>query len=240
MAKKDYFLTIDTETTQDQKVADFGATVSDRKGNIVTQCAVLINGIYTDQQNHPLFFTSDPAGIWSKKGQDKRYSKYTKMLESGSRMLASVNAINRWLERVAGKYNPYLTAYNLAFDLDKCEKTEIDLTIFGNRKFCLWGAAQDKWGKTKKFRQFVLDNHGFNSPTDLGNMTYKTNAEIMARYVLNQPELADEPHTALEDIIFYELPILNRLVQTTKKQKWLNPPSYNWRDYQVKDHFTAK
>ena len=119
MAKKDWFLIVDTETTQDSLVADFGAVVCDRKGNIATQCAVLVNNIFTDEKNHPLFFTSDSDGIWSKNGQDTRYSKYRKMLESGSRMLASVNGINNWLNKVEGKYNPYLTAYNLPFDLDK-------------------------------------------------------------------------------------------------------------------------
>ena len=91
MAKKDWFLIHDTETTQDQKVADFGAVVVDRKGNIDAQCAVLVKDIYTDSENHPLFFTSDPEGIWSKQGQDKRYSKYNAMLENGSRMISLIN-----------------------------------------------------------------------------------------------------------------------------------------------------
>lgn len=239
MAKKDHFLIIDTETTQDQLVADFGAVITDRKGNILNQCAVLTNNIYNNPTDHPLFFTSDPNGIWSKKGQDRRYAMYTKMLTEGSRMIASVAAINRWLEKVKGMYDPYMTAYNLPFDLDKCNKTQIDLTIFGSKQFCLWAASQNKWGKTKKYKDFILSEHGFNAPTNLGNMTYKTNAEVMARFILNQPDLPDEPHTALEDIIFYEMPVLIRLLQTEKKKNWLNSGSYNWRDYQVKDHFTT-
>ncbi len=196
MAKKDFHFILDTETTQDGLVADFAGIVTDKKGNIHTQCAVLVHDVYDNPAEHPLFFTSDPDGIWSKKGQDKRYAKYTKMLESGSRMLASVNAINRWLENIKGKYNPYMTAYNLPFDLDKCKNTEIDLTPFGAKKFCLWSAAQAKWGNSKKYKNFVLEQHGFNAPTDLGNMTYKTNAEIMARFVLGQPDLEDETHPA--------------------------------------------
>ena len=243
MAKKDYFLIADSETSQPSKkhrakVADFGAVICDRKGEIMTRCAVLISGVYNNPET-PLFFTSDKKGIWSKKGQDRRYSMYEKMLASGARMLASVNAVNRWLENVQGKYDPYLTAYNLAFDVDKCKNTEIDLTIF-NKRFCLWHAAQAKWGRTKKYRNFVMENHGFNPPTELGNMSYKTNAEIMARYIFDNPELEDEPHTALEDVIDYELPILVKLVNSTKKENWLNPPAYSWHNYQVKDHFIAK
>jgi hypothetical protein len=33
MAKKEYFLTVDVESTMDGKVADFAAVISDRKGD---------------------------------------------------------------------------------------------------------------------------------------------------------------------------------------------------------------
>lgn len=238
MAKKDYFLIVDTETTQDSMVADFGAVLVDRKGNIIKECAVLINGIYTDAKNHPLFFTSDPAGIWSK-GQDQRYSTYTKMLEGGTRMLASVAAVNRWLDKVKSEFSPYLTAYNLAFDQDKCTKTGIDIAQF-DKRFCLWHAAFDKWAHTKKYREFALQLHAFNAPTELGNMSFKTNAETMARFVLNDPTLQDEPHTAYEDAKLYELPILLKLVNSTKKEKYLNPRPFDWKKVQVREWFTAK
>lgn len=239
MAKKNFYLIIDTETTQDQLVADFGAVVIDTRGRVQTQCGVLLDTIYNDSRNHPLFFTSDVDGIWSKNGQDKRYGMYNRMLQSGTRMLASVNAVNRWLERVKGQYNPYLTAYNFPFDRDKCKNTEIDLTIFGDKYFCLWAAAITKWGHTQKFRQFVLDTHCFNMPTELGNMTYKTNAEIMTRFVLNDPDLPDEPHTGLEDILYYELPVLKKLLTTETPKKLMASTSYNWREFQVKDGFKA-
>lgn len=235
MAKKDYFLIADTETTQTGMVADFGAVVVDRKGIIHNQCSVLINGIFTDMENHPLFYTQDADPLWGQATLPKRYEVYNKMVNDGNRMIASVNAVNRWLERVLGKYDPFLTAYNVAFDLDKCNNTGIDLTIF-KAKFCLWYASYTKWAHTKKYKQFILENHYFNKPTKHGNMSYKTDAETMARFVTGQP-LEDEPHTALEDVIFYELPILTRLLQVAKKKDILNPTAYNWRDLQVKDNF---
>ena len=123
--KKDYYLIIDTETTINDKVADFGAVICDRKGNIVDQCAVLVNGLFGID---PLFYIAkeEASSLWSNQGKDRRYDRYNEMLENGTRMLASVNAINNWLNRVAGKYNPILTAYNLPFDMDKCNKTGID------------------------------------------------------------------------------------------------------------------
>jgi len=138
---KNYFLIVDTETTQDQKVADFGAVVCDKKGNVVASCGVLVKDIF-DNPNHPLFFDSSApsSALWSKKGADLRYARYTEMLNNGSRMLASVGAINRWLARIKSQYNPILTAYNLSFDKDKCNKTDIDLALF-DRRFCLWYAS---------------------------------------------------------------------------------------------------
>jgi len=137
MGKKQYFLIVDTETTQDNLVADFGAVVCDRNGKIYAQCGVLVARIFGTKK-HPLFFDSNspPTALWSHSGADKRLAKYYKMLDEGSRVLASVAAVNRWLERVRGKYNPILTAYNLPFDASKCHNTNIDLTIFSER-FCL-------------------------------------------------------------------------------------------------------
>lgn len=237
---KNYFLTIDTETTQDALVADFAAVITDKKGNIISQCAVLVESIYTDSDAHPLFHMHGDSGdLWSKAGLPKRYDRYQRMIDSGSRMVASVAAINRWLDKALTQYNPILTAYNLAFDLDKCKNTGIDLTGF-TRRFCLWSAAYTQFAHTKKYRSFVLATHAFNAPTQHGNMTFKTNAETMARFLLGA-ELPNEPHTALEDIVDYELPILNAVLARKSAAKLMEEiKPYNWRDCQLRDWFGAK
>lgn len=240
MAKKDYYLIIDTETTQDSLVADFGAVLTDRNGRVIKQCAVLLDGIYTDSENHVLFHMTEDNPVFGQKTLGPRYMAYNKMLEAGQRMLANKAAVNRWLERINAEFKPYITAYNFPFDRSKCANTGIDLTIFQDRYFCLWAASIQKWGSNKRFRQFCLDSHAFNTPTQAGNMTFKTNAEVMARFVLNQPDLEDEPHTALEDVLYYELPILKKLLATTPKHAIIDAESYNWRNFQVKDAFKAK
>lgn len=238
MAKKQFFLIVDTETTIDDKVADFAAIVVDRKGNIHTQCAILVDGIFTDRENHCLFFNEYSGELWRRSNLDKRYQQYNEMAKNGQRMLASAAAINSWLAKALAKYAPALTAYNLAFDADKCQKTGIDLTMFPVQ-FCLWYAAFTKWAHTKDYRNFVLSIHAFNPPTKLQNMSFKTNAETMARFVLKNPALPDEPHTALEDARDYELPILKRLIEVSKKREYLEPAAFDWRKVQVKDWFTA-
>ena len=232
MAKKQWFAIIDTETTMENTVADLGIVICDREGNIAKSLAILVNGHYGTFE---LFHDKKANDIWGYDGLNRRNAAYIKMLDDGLRMLASVNAINKWINQAIGAYNPILTAYNLAFDWDKCQNTGIDLSGFAN-KFCLWQAATGNICKTKAYKQFALENHAFNKPTDNKTMTYKTNAEIVCGFV--KGNIIDEPHTAIEDARDFELPIL---VNILKKKKWQDKiVPYNWRDFQVKDNFTAK
>lgn len=232
MAKKQYFAILDTETTTENTVADFAIIICDREGKIYNQCAVLVSDHYGKFE---LFHDKNANDIWGYGGLIKRKQAYVEMLDTGVRMLASVNAINKWIIQAIAKYNPELTAYNLAFDLDKCKKTEIDLTGFSN-SFCLWQAAVGNICDTKKFKQFVLENHGFNKPTEFGNMTMQTNAEIVAGFI--NGEFKKEPHTALEDCRDFEKPILCEILKKRNWREKITP--YNWRAFQVKDHFAVK
>jgi hypothetical protein len=232
MAKKQFFAILDTETTMENTVADFGIVICDRSGTVFNQCAVLVSGHYN---NFELFHDKNANNIWGYGGLIKRKENYVKMLDNGTRMLASVNAINKWINQVIGKYNPILTAYNLMFDLDKCQKTGIDLSGFTNQ-FCLWQAAIGNICGSKQYRNFVLKNHRFNAPTELRSMTFSTNAETVCGFV--KGECISEPHTALEDARDFELPIL---VEVLKKRKWRDKiTSYNWKNFQVNDNFVSK
>lgn len=232
MAKKQFFAILDTETTMADTVADFAIVICDREGVIYNQCAVLVNGQFGTVE---LFHDKNANDIWGYAGLEKRKAAYTAMLDSGTRMLASVNAINKWINQAIGKYNPELTAYNLAFDLDKCQKTGIDLSGFKSQ-FCLWQAAVGNICGTKQYRQFVLENHGFNAVTKFGNMTMQTNAEMVCGFI--NGEFKTEPHTALEDARDFELPILRQILKKKNWKEKITP--YNWRNFQVKDNFTAK
>ena len=246
MAKPDYFLIVDTETTMTDLVADFGAVVVNKKGDIMAQCGILTFGIYNDSENHPLFHNEKSADLWKMSRLAERYENYNAMLKNGTRQLSSVAGINKWLEKVERTYTPYLTAYNLTFDNGKCYNTGIDLTRFNKKKFCLWYASVEKWAFTKKYRQFILDNNFFKNATKptprfpLGNLSYPTNAEVMTRFIANDALFPDEPHTALEDVLEYELPLLLKLVNTTKKKVWQNPKPFNWQAVQVKDWYIPK
>lgn len=232
MSKKQFFAIVDTETTIADTVADFGIVICDRQGVIHHQMAAMIKGQF---DVHELFYDVNAKGLWSLDYAKMKREKYTEMLNSGLRMLATVHAVNKWVALAIGKYDPILTAYNLAFDRSKCVNTLIDLSGFKD-SFCLWGAAVGNICKTKPYKQFALENHLFNNVTEFKNMTFKTSAESVTGYL--NGAMTDEPHTSLEDAIGYELPILKHIIAKKKWQEKIEP--YNWRDFQVKDHFVAK
>lgn len=235
MAKKQFFLVVDTETTINDNVADFGAVILDRSGNMYEHCAVLV----ADFRNEQLFH--DPklvdSSLWARNNLETRNANYQKMLDNGTRTLASVNAINRFLDRVSAKYEGIsLTAYNLAFDVSKANNSGINLAQFTNR-FCLWQLACGHFADTKKYKQFVLDNHYFGKRTEkTGSLTYLTNAEVMSEFITGVKAI--EPHTAFEDIIHHEAHILTAIVNKTKWREKQKP--YNYREYQLKNNFSVK
>lgn len=232
MAQKQFWAIVDTETTIADTVADFAIVIVDRNGEIHNQCAVLVRNEY---DKHELFYDQAKSGLWSNAGAIARRNRYDQMLDSGSRQLASANAINRWINQAIGRYNPELCAYNLAFDKSKCANSNIDLTGFKS-EFCLWQAAIGNICNSKRYRQFCIDNHQFNQVTANGNMTFKTNAEVVAGFLNNQ--MQHEPHTALEDARDFELPILRAIL---KKRDWRERvKAYDWHNFQVKNHFVAK
>jgi hypothetical protein len=229
---KNYYIIIDTETTITDKVVDFGAVVCDSKGNIVDSFGAMVLETFGVDE---LFYDTNAKGIWARESINRRVNNYKTLLDTGERIIASVAAINNWLASMAARYNPTMTAYNIAFDNAKCQNTGIDLSMF-TKQFCLWSAAVGNICHTKAYRKFVMQNHLFNTPTEKRNMTYSTTAESVCGYI--KGVFSTEPHTALEDARDFELPILVNII---KRKGWdTNIVAYNWKSFQVKDWFVAK
>ena len=207
-----YYLIVDTETTTRNTVADFGAVVVTKQGQIIERFGAMVLGHFGKL---PLF--SDPSAdadaFWSEQSAQRRAKAYDAMLESGERSISSVGLINQWLVRVNAQYSPVLTAYYLPFDLGKCRNTHINLGIF-NSRFCLMKAAKRQIGVLAEYHEFC-HTHGFlTAKRRQPSMT----AETMARFIFGA-DLEDEPHTALEDAQFYEAPILAKILKSvTRKQ----------------------
>ena len=211
-----YYLIVDTETTQRGTVADFGAVIVTKQGEIVEQFGAMVLGHFGKL---PLFSdpNADADAFWSQQSAQRRAKNYDDMLESGERSISSPALINQWLAGIKARYNPTLTAYNLSFDLGKCRNTRINLGIFGSR-FCLMRSAKRKIGVLASYQDFCKARGLLTAKLKRPSMT----ADAMAKYIADteyQGSLADEPHTALEDARDYEAMILSYILRdTTRKQ----------------------
>ena len=209
---KHFYLIVDTETTTKQTVADFGAVIVDRQGQIIDQFGAMVLGHFG---KFDLFYdpSAPDSAFWSAQSGQRRSKNYDQMLETGERSISSVGLINQWLAATNARYNPVLTAYNIVFDLGKCRNTRINLGIF-NQKFCLMKAAKRDIGVLADYQQFCFDNGLLTAKLKRPQMT----ADSMAKYI-SGADLADEPHTALEDARDYEAMILAYILKTkTRKQ----------------------
>ena len=209
---KHFYLIVDTETTRQNTVADFGAVLVSKQGEIIERHGSLVLGHFGKL---PLFAdpTAPDSALWSEQSAQRREKDYYSMLESGERSISSPALINQWLARINAQYSPVVTAYNLAFDLGKCRNTKISLGIFA-QSFCLMKAAKRQIGTLAEYHEFCFDNDFLTAKLRRPSMT----AETMARFILGA--IDDEPHTALEDAQFYEAPILHKILQggVTRKQ----------------------
>ena len=207
-----FYLIVDTETTKKQTVADFGAVIVTKQGEIVERFGAMVLGHFGKM---PLFAdaTAPDSALWSEQAAKRREKDYYSMLDTGERSIASPALINQWLVRVNAQYAPVLTAYNLAFDLGKCRNTRINLGIFA-QSFCLMKAAKRQIGTLAEYHDFCHDNRFLTLALRKPSMT----ADTMAKVILGV-SLEDEPHTALEDAQFYEAPILTKILESvTRKQ----------------------
>jgi hypothetical protein len=216
--KKHYYLIVDTETTQRGTVADFGAVIVTKQGEIVEQFGAMVLGHFGKL---PLFSdpTADADAFWSEQSAYRRAKNYDAMLESGERSISSPALINQWLAGIKARYNPTLTAYNLAFDLGKCRNTRINLGIFGSR-FCLMKSAKRKIGVLACYQDFCKARGLLTAKLRKPSMT----ADAMAKYIADTEysgSLADEPHTALEDARDYEAMILTHILRDTTRAQIL-------------------
>jgi len=219
---KHYYLIVDTETTAKQTVADFGAVIMDRKGNIVEQFGVLLDGHFGTL---PLW--SDPRApaeaFWSTQMRHRRKKHYDDLLTAGQRSICSPALVNLWLARVKGQYDPAVTAYNIGFDWSKCRNTGIDLGIFQTR-FCTMKAARAFIATRADYADFCQARGLL---TGMGQP--RTTADAMAKYVIDRQHsgsLEDEPHTALEDARDYEAPILAHILRDLSRKKLLEASRY--------------
>jgi len=214
---KHYYLIVDTETTytrgEQDTVADFGGVIVDRQCKVYSELGALV----AEEQNKDFHWA-----LGNKKSTEK---KYQNLIEAGKRTIQTVASINAWLEMVAKKYSPVLTAYNIGFDMSKCRNTGIYLDGFDQR-FCLWAASKATICQSPEYAIWAAENMAY---TPTGRLS--TKADHVAQFC--DSTLPPEPHTALEDARDYEAVILYKIIQTPETRKAImemgrGNPSAKW------------
>lgn len=191
MAKKKYYMVIDTETCGDY-VFDIGYRVIDRKGNCYASGSYVVKEFIDSPSVLDMFedkFTRNKIGkyyydLW------KHYDNF---------IVEEFNQIHFIVNNLIKQYDATICAYNIVFDLQHLEKTA---EYFGKNTFFdydietidIWHMAMSILG-TKKYIRFCMKH---NLLTAANNIS--TGAETMYRYITNNPTFKEE-HTAHEDCI---------------------------------------
>lgn len=195
--RKNYYMTIDTETCGDfgtPLVYDIGFTVHDKKGNIYERRSYVVREIFYKEWK--LMRTAYYAD---------KIPAYRIGIKEGKWVVKSFWEIRKEIFSLMREYRiKAIVAYNAGFDtralnatLNHLSKFENGQTFFNDKTtiWCSWGMACETIFKQKTF--FKLANKE-NWVSDAGNV--KTSAEIAHRYI-NKDLTFEEAHTALEDAL---------------------------------------
>ena len=227
MARKKYYIVLDTETCGDY-VFDIGYRVIDKRGNCYA------SGSYVVQE-----FMMNPAQInmFTNRFTSRKIAGYYFDLwaNNGGFTVASFEQIRTIINAVIADYHAIVCAYNISFDLAHLTKTA---QYFGCVSFFddelieildIWNVAMCILG-TKKFIRFCMDNKFYTAKGYI-----QTSAEIMYRYIINDATF-EEKHTAHEDCII-ECAILTKCFKQKKhfETKKVNPCVSNkaWKEIQA-------
>ena len=222
MARKKYFLVIDTETcnTLEQPFCyDVGYAVCDRMGNMVVKRSFVVAEMFLDNKDlmKSCYFA-------------EKIPQYWEDIKNGKRELKSIFNIRKQIKADMREYKVRMVgAYNMGFDkralnntIRYCSKSLVRWFFpFGTEYFCIWHMACQVIMNSVKYIKFALQN-GFESES--GNI--QTSAENCYRFLTDSVEFV-ESHTGLEDVEI-EVAIMAECYKKHKKMsKKINPAC--WR-----------
>ena len=195
MARKKYFLVIDTETCNSLEQPfcyDIGYAVCDRAGNMVVKRSFVVAEMFLDNKDlmKSCYFANKIPQYWED-------------IKNGKRELKSIFNIRKQIKSDMKEYKVQMVgAYNMAFDkralnntIRYCSKSLVRWFFpFGTEYFCIWNMACQVIMNSVKYIKFALQN-GFESAS--GNI--QTSAENCYRFLTDSVDFI-ESHTGLEDV----------------------------------------
>jgi hypothetical protein len=190
MAKKKYFMILDTETCGDL-VFDYGYTVIDRKGNMVAEGSFVCE----EFMNHPEILDMFNDLFTKDKIAEYYFSLYMGLNEFTVMPFAE---IRRTINTVRKAFNATVCAYNASFDVSHLLKTAqyfgYNQFFKGNVEFMdIWAMALSVLCNSRNYLKFCAKH---NLTTAKGHP--QTGAEAVYRY-LTKDATFEEKHTARQD-----------------------------------------
>ena len=190
MAKKKYFMILDTETCGDL-VFDYGYTVIDRKGNLVAEGSFVCEEFVNDPEKLDMFhdrFTKTKIAQYY-------FSLY---MGHDEFTVMPFTEIRRTINTVQQAFNASVCAYNAAFDVKHLTKTA---EYFGYTNFFktdvkymdIWNMALSVLCNSRNYLKFCAAH---DLTTAKGHP--QTGAEAVYRYLTNDAKF-EEKHTARAD-----------------------------------------
>lgn len=196
MAKKNYYIVLDTETAnglEDPLTYDIGFAVIDKKGNVYETHSYIIKDIFVYMSD--LMQTAYYAN---------KIDNYIADLDSGTRQLKTFFEVRKIILDIFKRYNIVaVMAHNARFDVKALNTTIRYLTKSRMRYFFPYGTiiwdtlamARTTIGKQKTYIRWCTNN---NYLTKKGMV--KLTAEILYRYITLNLNFV-EAHTGLEDVL---------------------------------------
>lgn len=194
--RKNYYLTIDTETAnglEDALVYDIGGAIHDKKGRVYETFSFVIYEVFVGMKD--LMQTAYYA---------EKIPNYEADLRAGTRKMITYFTAKKHIAELCKKYNVRaIIAHNARFDYRATNTTQRYLTYSKYRYFLPYGLpiydtlkmARDTIGKQKTYIQWCKNN-GYM----VNNNRPRLTAEILYKYMIGNIEYA-ECHTGLEDVL---------------------------------------
>lgn len=194
--RKNYYLTIDTETTNgfdDPMVYDIGGCIHDKKGNVMETFSFIIYETFCGMKD-----------LMASAYYAEKIPMYQEQIDKGERKIVKFATAKRHIKALCEKYNvKAIIAHNMRFDYRSTTRTQRYLTKSKYRFFLPYGIplwdtlkmAQDTICKQWTYKEWCYKN-GFLTK----NGRVRATAEILYKYVSGDIDFK-ESHTGLEDVL---------------------------------------
>lgn len=211
MAKKKYFLVLDTETcnTVEQPLPyDIGWAICDRFGNIFEERSFVVAETFLDMKD-----------VMKSAYYAEKIPQYWEDIKSGKRIIKPMWTIRKQLAEDMKKYDTKLVgAYNVGFDRRALNNLMRYVSKswarwffpFGTEYFDIWNMACSMLLNTRTYVKFALEN-GLVSDAD----NIQTSAECAYKFITKDVTFTEE-HKGLEDVRI-EVAVMASCYKTHKK-----------------------